>query len=62
MTPSWPTVVLALIAAVPAIIAAVFAGLTKRELKTGNGKTVGEMVTEVHGKESTAATTFDAHT
>lgn len=33
----------------------------KHELVTGNDKTVGEMLTEVHGKESVQSTTFETH-
>lgn len=33
----------------------------RNELVTGNDKTVGEMVTEVHGKESAQQTEFDTH-
>jgi hypothetical protein len=32
-----------------------------RQLVTGNDKTVGEMVTEVHGKESQQNTDFNTH-
>lgn len=33
----------------------------RKQLVTGNNKTVGEMVTEVHGKESLQDTDFDTH-
>jgi len=33
----------------------------KQQLVTGNDKTVGEMLTEVHGKESEQTTPFDTH-
>lgn len=36
-------------------------GVVKTQLVTGNDKTVGEMVTEVHGKESAQATVFETH-
>lgn len=44
----WPQVILALGTAVPAIIAAVAALRVHRDVKTGNGKTVGQAVEEVH--------------
>jgi hypothetical protein len=34
---------------------------TRQDLVTGNDKTVGEMVTEVHGKESDQGTGFQTH-
>lgn len=65
---TWPMVALALIAAVPGIIAAFaafksakFSQSNSRALVTGNDKTVGEMVTEVHGAVSEEATTFPTH-
>lgn len=65
MSVSWQQVALAsiaaLIAAIPAIIAAWYGRTTKVQLKTGNDKTVGEMVTEVHGKESQQSTEFETH-
>jgi len=33
----------------------------KADLVTGNDKTVGDMVTEVHGAASNEATTFETH-
>lgn len=41
-----------LAAGLPACIAAYFGYKTRTQLKTGNEKTVGEMVTEVHDKEA----------
>lgn len=65
---TWPMVALALIAAIPGIIAAIAAVRAARDarsnarsLVTGNEKTVGEMVTEVHGATSEEATTFGTH-
>ena len=57
-----------LAAGVPAAVAAYWSYRANRntvavktQLVTGNDKTVGEMVTEVHGKESVQATGFDTH-
>lgn len=72
---TWPQVAYALIFAVPAIIAAVGAVLAaargkanaqqlasaSRQLVTGNDKTVGEMVTEIHGEASNEGTSFPTH-
>jgi hypothetical protein len=55
-------------AGLPGIVAAWFgylatkgAGAIKHELVTGNDKTVGEMVTEAHGKLSEQDTDFMTH-
>lgn len=48
---SWAQVVYTLIITIPAIIAAWFAHRGTASLKTKNGKTVGEMVSEVHNAE-----------
>lgn len=45
----------------PSMVAAYFGYKNRQELKTGNDKTVGEMLTEVHGKESMQATGFETH-
>lgn len=57
-----------LAAGVPSAAAAYFSyranrnvGVVKTQLVTGNDKTVGEMLTEVHGKESLQDTNFDTH-
>jgi hypothetical protein len=61
-------VLVALAYSVPSAVGAFFAyrasnraGAVKQELVTGNDKTVGEMVTEVHGKESQQDTDFETH-
>jgi hypothetical protein len=58
---NWPGVIAALVITIPSIIAATFGFRNARSLKTGNEKTVGEMVTEVHGSESNQGTTYDTH-
>jgi hypothetical protein len=65
---SWPQVAYALIIGLPAIIgavAAIFAARSsaanKHALVTGNDKTVGEMVTEVHGVAATNGVTYEQH-
>lgn len=45
---TWPVVVLAVVTGLPAIIAAVTSLLTRKALKTENGKTVGTILSEVH--------------
>lgn len=61
-------VAIAAIGAIPSTIAAIAAIVgsrgtrsIKHELVTGNNKTVGEMVTEVHGKDSLQNTDFETH-
>lgn len=44
----WPDVALALIAAIPGIIAAFYSHRSSTQLKTDNGKTVGAIASEVH--------------
>lgn len=81
MNPTWQVVALALIAAIPGIIAAFYAHRNTKQLDTGpgkppiglvaasvtealatgNDKTVGEMVTEVHGVTSVEKTPFETH-
>lgn len=56
---TWPGVILALVTGLPATIAAIAGLLNRRSLKTANGKTVGEMVTEVHGEASVEATPYN---
>ena len=64
MTPehiTWAGVIYTLIITVPAIISA-YAGLrNRRALKTGNDKTPGEMITELHGEASKQQTEYDTH-
>lgn len=50
-----------LAAGIPSAVAAYFGYKNGRQLRTGNDKTVGEMLTEVHGKESLQDTTFETH-
>lgn len=58
---NWPTVALALIAALPGIIAAFYGHRNAASLRTANQKTVGQMVEEVHGAASEEATSFPTH-
>ncbi len=58
---TWAGVALALVTTLPAILAAVVGLLNRKQLKTGNNKTVGEMVTDVHGEASVQSTQFDTH-
>lgn len=58
---SWPDVLALLILSVPGIIAAVASLRNGQKLKTGNDKTVGEMVTEGHAKLSDEATPYTTH-
>lgn len=57
----WPDVFALLIISIPGIIAAVASLRNGRELKTGNDKTVGEMVAEGHAKLSDEETAFTTH-
>ncbi len=68
MQGTWLGLATVLGAAVPSALAAFFSyRATKigkenaQQLVTGNDKTVGEMVTEVHGKESAQDTDFNTH-
>lgn len=68
MQGTWLGLATVLGASIPAALAAFFSYRAQRlgkqnaaQLVTGNDKTVGEMVTEVHGKESQQATTFETH-
>lgn len=45
---TWPDVAIALIAAAPAIIAAVYARQTARSTKMANGSQLGDVVTATH--------------
>ncbi len=65
---TWPQVGLAAVTAVPACVAAYYgrrgsppSRSTSHELVTGNNKTVGEMVTEIHGAASNERTQYDTH-
>ena len=58
---TWPAVIVAIVTGLPAIIGAVAALRNGGQLKTGNEKTVGEMVTEVHGEASAQATPYQTH-
>ena len=65
---TWPQVGLALVAALPGCVAAFYgrrsavaASSNRDGLATGNGKTVGAMVTEIHGSASREGTEYDAH-
>lgn len=61
MASNWPYAVSGVPSAVAAIVAAYFSRSNSRQLKTGNDKTVGEMVTDVHGEASHQATGYDTH-
>lgn len=68
MQGTWLGLATVLGAAVPSAFAAYFSYRAQRlgksnaaQLVTGNDKTVGEMVTEVHGKESMQDTSFETH-
>lgn len=50
-----------LAAGLPSAFAAYYSHKSVRQLKTGNDKTVGEMLTEVHSKESVQAVEFQTH-
>jgi hypothetical protein len=65
---TWPQVALALVAALPACVSAFYgrrssvaARAASRKLTTGNEKTVGAMVTEIHGEASRQGTEYDTH-
>jgi len=45
---SWQEVCLALIAALPGLIAAIFAGLNRRSLKTPSGQPIGAVAERAH--------------
>jgi biopolymer transport protein ExbB/TolQ len=60
-TETWPDVAFAFIPTVPGLLAAYYAYRATKALKTGNDKSVGEMVTEVHGVSSEEATPFRTH-
>jgi hypothetical protein len=50
---TWPMVALALISGLPAILAAVYALLNRRQLNTGNGpgaKPVGQLIADVQAQ------------
>lgn len=68
MTGTWLGLLTVIAAGFPSAVAAFFgwrsakgASAIRHELVTGNDKTVGEMVTEVHGKESEQSTAFETH-
>ena len=55
---TWPDVAGAFIIGLPALLAAIFSFLNGKKLKTANGKTIANLVEDVHAKESTSATAF----
>lgn len=68
MEATWLNFAVVLASGVPAAVAAYFGYRSaqqgrkiKQQLVTGNDKTVGEMVTEVHGKESAQETGYETH-
>lgn len=58
---TWPAVALALIAAAPGLLAAYYSRDNHKQLMTTNDKTVGTMVSEVHGEASHEGTPFPTH-
>lgn len=65
---SWLSIGVLLAAGIPSSVGAIFsyrAALTSRDnrkqLETSNGKTIGEMVEETHGKLSDQMTEYDTH-
>lgn len=50
-----------LAAGIPSCVAAYYGHKNAVQLRTGNDKTVGAMLTEVHGKESMQDTDFETH-
>lgn len=68
MAGTWLGLATVISASVPAALAAFFSYRSAKigkgvssQLTTGNDKTVGEMVTEVHGHDSAQETPFDTH-
>lgn len=61
MNGTWLGLLTVLAAGIPSCVAAYYGHKNGQQLRTGNDKTVGEMVTEVHGKDSMQATEFDTH-
>jgi hypothetical protein len=45
---NWTNIIVALIAGLPAIIAAIFAGLVHRQVKTPSGPSIGKQVESAH--------------
>lgn len=58
---TWAQVAYTLVITIPAIVAAYYGRRNASALVTGNDKKVGEMVTEIHGKESAQDTAFETH-
>lgn len=56
---TWPDVAGALVLAIPSIIAALLSNGNRRNLRTPNGKTVGDLVADIHSKESKAAIEYE---
>jgi hypothetical protein len=54
-TLGWPDVAIALIAAAPALLAAVFAYLNNRAIKTPSGDKIGRVVERTHDLAAVAA-------
>lgn len=50
-----------LAAGLPSCVAAYYGHRNSAQLRTGNNKTVGEMVTEVHGADSIQSTAYNTH-
>lgn len=59
--PWWASILAAVIISAPSLVTAWYGRQNHRSLKTGNDKSVGDMVTEIHGKESTQGTEFSTH-
>jgi cobalamin synthase len=54
-TVGWPDVAIALVAAAPALLAAIFAYLNNRAIKTPSGDKIGSVVEKTHDLAAVAA-------
>lgn len=61
MASNWPYALSGIPAAVASITAAYYGRQNRSSLKTGNEKSVGDMVTEIHGQDSQQSTPYDTH-
>jgi cobalamin synthase len=58
-TIGWPDVFIALIAAAPALLAAIFAYLNSRAIKTPSGDKIGRVVERTHDLAAVAAPSIE---
>lgn len=58
---TWPDVLIVFIPTIPGILAAYYGRHNAKYIETGNNKTLGKMVAEVHGEASTEATAYKTH-